>query len=82
MRGTQNTIRDLHIVEVSRRDRRIGVVCGVFAQRLLVRNVSRLRSMTNLMHMRRHNPAQHEGQQEHIRAKCAELVDHRETKTD
>lgn len=64
MRGTQNAIGSLHIVEMPCRNRRISIVRGVFAQRLLVRNISRLHSMTNLMHMRRYDPAQHEGQQE------------------
>lgn len=33
VRGTQNTIRDVHIVEMSCRDRPTGVMYGVFAVR-------------------------------------------------
>ena len=64
MRGTQNAIGHLHIVEVSGRERSISVMRRVFARRLLICNVACLHGMTNLMHMRRYDPAQHEGQQE------------------
>ena len=64
MRGTRNAIGSLHIVEMPCHNRRISIVRGVFAHRPLMCNVACLHSMTNLMHMRRHDPAQHEGQQE------------------